>query len=81
MPIIAEFKGIKIYMNYSMDEHNPPHIHGVYDNKRCSIDLNGNILDGGRMSKRMLNDITKFVLDHKQELESMWLNQKFPKII
>ena len=80
MPIIAEFKGIKIYMNYSMDEHNPPHVHGVYNNKRCSIDLNGNVLDSGKMSNKILNEVVKFVLENKDELKHMWAVQKFPKI-
>ncbi len=67
-------------MNYSMDEHNPPHVHGVYNNKRCSVDLNGNTLDAGKMSNKVLNEVVKFVLEHKEELKKMWAIQKFSKI-
>ena len=80
MPIIAEFKGIKVYMNYSLNEHNPPHIHGVYNSKRCSIGLDGSILDRGGFPKVLLNDLVKFVLEHKTELENMWEKQSFEKI-
>ena len=46
MPIIAIIKGTKVYMNYSLDEHNPPHIHGVINKRRCSVSLNGEVLEG-----------------------------------
>lgn len=80
MPIIAEFKGIKIYMNYGMDEHNPPHIHGVYNSKRCSVGLHGEVLDDGRMPKKILNEIIKFAKENTDVLNKMWLTQKFIKL-
>ena len=80
MPIIAEFKGIKIYMNYSLDEHNPPHVHGVYNSKRCSVGLDGVVLEKGKFPKKQLSDVIKFVEDHKTELQIMWDKQEFIKI-
>ena len=45
MPIIATIYGIKIYMNFSLGEHNPPHIHGDYNSKRCAVSLDGEVLN------------------------------------
>ena len=56
MPIIAIIKGMKVYMNYSIGEHNPPHIHGVIDDKRCSVALDGSIIEAAQFPKTMLND-------------------------
>ena len=80
MPIIAVIKGMKVYMNYSLDEHNPPHIHGVIDEKRCSVALDGSVLESKQFPKKMLNELVKFVLTHKEELTKMWDNQKFIKL-
>ena len=79
MPIIAVIKGMKVYMNYSIDEHNPPHIHGVIDDKRCAIGLDGSVLEGKQFPKKMLNELVKFVLSHQEELNKMWEGQKFSK--
>ena len=80
MPIIATIKGMKVYMNYSLDEHNPPHVHGVIDDKRCSVALDGTVLEGKQFPKKMLNELVKFVSSHKKELEEMWAKQNFSKL-
>ena len=80
MPIIAEFKGIKIYMNYSFGEHNPPHVHGVYNSKRCSVSLGGEVLEKGRFPKKQLSEVVKFVKDHRDELKDMWDKQEISRI-
>lgn len=68
MPIIAIIKGMKVCMNYSLDEHNPPHIHGVINDRRCSVSLNGDVLEGKQFPKKLLNELVKFVLSHQEEL-------------
>ena len=80
MPIIAEFKGIKIYMNYQLDEHNPPHVHGVYDSKRCSVSLTGEVLEKGKFPSKMLKEVVNFVINHSEQLKEMWEKQAFSKI-
>lgn len=79
MPVIAVIKGMKVYMNYSLDEHNPPHIRGVMDDKRCSVALDGTVLESNQFPKKMLNELVKFVLSHQDELRKMWDEQKFTK--
>ena len=81
MPIIAEFKGMKVFMNYSLNEHNPPHVHGVYGSKRCTIALDGTILERGGFPKVLLTDLVKFVKEHQNELSNMWNEQKFQRIV
>lgn len=80
MPIIATIKGMKIYMNYSLDEHNPPHIHGVIDEKRCSVALDGTVLEGKQFPKKMLNELVKFVSSHKKRARRNVGKTKFFKI-
>lgn len=67
-------------MNYGMDEHNPPHIHGVYNSKRCSIGLDGTIYEDGNMPKKVLRQLVNFVLENQNILNNMWNNQHFYKI-
>ena len=67
-------------MNYSLDEHNPPHIHGVINDRRCSVLLNGDVLEGKQFPKKLLNELVKFVLSHQEELTKMWEEQKFTKL-
>ena len=59
MPVIAVIKGMKVYMNYSLDEHNPPHIHGAMDDKRRSVALDGTVLESNQFPKKDVKRISK----------------------
>ncbi len=80
MPIIATIYGIKIYMNFALGEHNPPHIHGDYNHKRCAVSLDGEILTDGGMSKIRLNKVIDFVKENENELKEMWETQQIRRI-
>ena len=77
MPILIEINGIKIFMNYQFNEHNPPHIHGVKGNNRCSVDLDGNILEKGRMSSKDIKIVIDYILNNKNDLKDLWEKQCF----
>ena len=47
MPVIARFYGIIIRMYFSQAEHNPPHIHAIYNEDVAAISItDGKILEG-----------------------------------
>lgn len=46
MPVITRFYGIIIRMYFLQSEHNPPHIHAIYNQDVAMIDFLGNVIDG-----------------------------------
>lgn len=45
------FYGIVVQMNYR-NEHNPPHIHAVYQGYRASYDFDGNVTAGEPLPRK-----------------------------
>lgn len=45
MPTISMFYGITIRM-YNNNEHNPPHLHALYQGHKAVIDMDGNLMEG-----------------------------------
>lgn len=39
MPVLARFYGIIIRMYFLQSEHNPPHIHAIYNEDVAAIDF------------------------------------------
>ena len=39
MPVLARFYGIIIRMYFQQAEHNPPHIHAIYNGYSAIIDI------------------------------------------
>ena len=70
MPEISVFFGIRVTMYY--DDHNPPHFHADYNDKKVLVDiLQGRVLSGAFPSKQL-----KYVLAwadiHQDELMENW---------
>ncbi len=70
MPEISSFFGIKVSMYY--DDHNPPHFHADYNDRKVLVDiLKGRVLKGSFPSKQL-----KYVLAwadiHQTELMENW---------
>jgi len=70
MPIISVFFGIIIRMFY--DEHNPPHIHAEYQNRKAKIDFLGNILAGELGSRTALRLVREWIDLRADELSQDW---------
>ena len=70
MPIISRFFGIAIRMFY--DEHNPPHIHGEYQNKKAVFDFCGNIIKGDLESKTATKLTREWIDIHILNLQKDW---------
>ena len=47
MPVLSRFYGIVIRMYFLQSEHNPPHIHAIYNEDVAAIDfMTGDVLEG-----------------------------------
>lgn len=54
MPVISRFYGIIIRMYFQSSDHNPPHIHAVYNEDVAEIDIqNSKILEGSLPPKAL----------------------------
>lgn len=79
MPILSVFYGIIIRMYFLQSEHNPPHIHAIYNNDAAAINLDGEILDG-YLPPKALSLVQEWVKLHKESLLEIWETQIFRKI-
>ncbi len=80
MPEISRFYGIIIKMYFLSNEHNPPHIHAIYNKNIAVIDIQtANIIDGS-LPPRAIKLVREWLLLHKKEIISMWATQEFKKI-
>ncbi|MCK4249467.1 MAG: DUF4160 domain-containing protein [Candidatus Omnitrophica bacterium] len=70
MPIISRFFGIVIRMFY--DEHNPPHVHVEYQNKKAVFDLYGNIIRGELKSRTAARLTREWIDIHILEIQADW---------
>ena len=70
MPEIARFFGIIIRMFY--DDHNPPHFHVEFGEKKAVIDFRGNILFGDMGSRTALKLVREWIDLHQTELNEDW---------
>ncbi len=80
MPVIARFFGIVVKMYLLGKEHNPPHVHIIYNELNAVIDLNSlNVIEGD-LTGRGLAMATEWVSQHQAELLEMWETQTFRKL-
>lgn len=80
MPEISRFYGITIKMYFLASEHNPPHIHAIYNNSVAIIDIQTLELIEGEIPKRALKLVKEWVSIHKNEIKTIWESQQFRKI-
>ncbi|ULH30409.1 DUF4160 domain-containing protein [Leptospira weilii] len=70
MPLISEFYGIKIYINYL--DHNPPHVHVYYAEHSALIGIADlKILEGylPRSAKRL---VLEWMFKNRKGLQKNW---------
>ena len=79
MPLLSKFYGISIKMYFKQGEHNPPHIHAIYDDDAAAINLNGEVLDG-YITPKALALVREWISLHKSEIEYIWKTQDFVEI-
>lgn len=80
MPEISRFYGIIIKMYFLASEHNPPHIHAIYNKNIAIIDIQTLEVIEGEIPKRALKLVKEWLFIHKKEIKDIWETQQFKKI-
>ena len=82
MPTLSRFYGIIIRMYFVQKEHNPPHVHVIYQDETFSITIKDlKIIDGEtNPSPRALSMVKEWIELHRDELLEMWETQVFHAI-
>lgn len=77
MPVLARFYGIIIRMYFLQSEHNPPHVHAIYNEDVAAIDfMTGDVLEGHLPAKAM-GMVQEWIALHREELATIWRTQEF----
>ncbi len=81
MPVVSRFYGIVIKMYFFQSEHNPPHIHVLYDNQYIGvIDIRTQKMIEGDLPVRALNMVQEWTKRHEADLLNIWETQHFVKL-
>lgn len=78
MPIVSIFFGIIIRLYY--DEHNPPHLHAEFQDRKAGFDFNGNIIKGETATKLVREWIDLRLNDLKEDWELARAGKEIAKI-
>lgn len=79
MPVLSRFYGIVIRMYFFQNEHNPPHIHAIYNEDVAAIDFNGNVTDG-YLPAKALSLVREWIELNKDALTDMWNTQNIREL-
>lgn len=80
MPVLSRFYGIVIRMYFLQSEHNPPHIHAIYNEDVAAIDfMTGKVLEG-HLSNKALAMVQEWIAQHRDTLMEIWKTQEFKAI-
>ncbi len=67
-------------MYFLQNEHNPPHIHAIYNEDVAAIDfMTGKVLDGFLPAKALAM-VREWISLHADELKEIWEKQEFKKL-
>ncbi len=67
-------------MYFLQSEHNPPHIHAIYNEDVAAIDfMTGEVLEGYLPSKAM-ELVLEWISIHKDSLKTIWETQEFQQL-
>ena len=74
MPVLSRFYGIIIRMYFLQNEHNPPHIHAIYNDDVAAIDfMTGKVLEALAM-------VQEWIGLNRDALKTIWETQEFKKL-
>lgn len=80
MPVLSSFHGIVIRMYFLQSEHNPPHIHAVYNGEAAAINfMTGEVIDGSLPTKTLFL-VRAWMNIHRETIKKIWDTQEFQKI-
>lgn len=70
MPQISFFFGISIYVQFM--DHNPPHIHAIYNANKASYRIDNAEMIAGKMTPRAHRLIQEWIQLRNDELLKVW---------
>ncbi len=80
MPEITHFYGIIIKMFYKPKEHNPAHIHAIYNEYVGIFNIHSVEMTEGDLPKKAQVLVKEWINVHKDELIKMWNTQELTKL-
>ncbi len=81
MPIISRFYGLIVKMYFLQSEHNPPHIHAIYENEYIGVmNIKTREIIDGDLPHRAEKILAEWVELHEKELLQIWETQNFVKL-
>lgn len=80
MPEITRFYGIVIKMFFKPKEHEPAHIHAVYQDYVGLFDIVTFEMFEGDLPGRAQQMVRDWLVEHKDELLTMWQTQHIVKL-
>jgi len=80
MPVLSQFYGITIRMYFLQSEHNPPHIHAIYNEDVAAIDFMTSEVLEGHLPPKAMSLVKEWLAIHKNTLMEIWKTQEFKKI-
>ena len=72
MPTISMFYGIVIRMYQGKREHNPPHIHAIYQDDKAIFDIRTSERTDGDLPKDKEKLVSAWIVLHRDELLADW---------
>ena len=78
MPVISRFYGFIIKMYLQQKEHNPPHVHALYNGEYMgAFAITDGALMEGDLPTRAQKMVAEWISVHRDELLEMWQTQNF----
>jgi hypothetical protein len=77
MPTISRFYGMIVKMYFQQAEHNPPHIHVIYNEYTGAIAIQTGEMIDGDLPNKALKMAQEWTAIHKSQLMEIWETQKF----
>lgn len=72
MPTLSMFFGILIRMYYAPKEHNPPHIHAVYQGDEAVLRISDGEITQGAIPGKQIKLVQAWIEIHRDELIADW---------
>ena len=80
MPVLSRFYGITIRMYFQQAEHNPPHIHALYEEDMAAVNIQtGEVLEG-YLPPKAESMVKEWIGIYREELLKIWETQEFKKL-
>ena len=80
MSVIARFYGIVIKMYLRQKEHNPPHIHAIYDEYMGVFSLETGEMFEGDLPQKGQQLVRGFIEKNREQLYDMWNTREYKKL-